>query len=89
MKADKNYFAEVFGCKSFNVSHYLKLLKFISDDKRYTNEIAEVLEMSGTGVYKIASALEKRGYVYRLFWGRYRYVKLTEKGKELLSVIGE
>ena len=87
MKNEINYLAECFGCKHFNVPSYLALLKCVSKEKKCMIEIADILGKSEAGVYKMITALEKKGYVYKTFCGLRRYIKLTEEGKAVLEMV--
>lgn len=66
-------------------SNYFELLACAAEGNKHISKLAVDMGWSQTTVGKMVAVLENRGFVNRIFVGRFRYVKLTDNGKAILE----
>lgn len=82
-------FTAAFGWKPFNTPKYVSLLKHVSRSKNSITELSQMMDDKISNTSKMIAVLEKKGFVNKMFWGRYRYIVLTKSGKEFLEKVGK
>jgi len=72
-------------CHQETESNYEKLLASISNEKKTIINISKDIGLSSDNTQRMIKKLQKNGYVKKAFAGKYRYVSLTEIGKNVIT----
>lgn len=72
-------------CHRDTETNYVNILEAISCKKKTIIDISKDIGLSDDNTQRMIKKLQKNGYVKKAFAGKYRYVSLTEIGKNAIT----